>query len=164
MQAPDSDEFEAFVAGLGQPALVVTAAAGGDQDGCLVGFATQTSIDPPRFLVCLSRANRTYRIAQRTDLLAVHVLPADRPDLALLFGGTTGDDVDKLARVHWRPGPGGTPLLDATPRVLIGRIVDRFDLGDHEGVLLAPVGLAAGAPGPVLSVDQIDGIEPGHPA
>ena len=56
------------------PMYVVTAAADGEHGGCLVGFATQCSIDPARFLVCLSTANRTFTIASRADMLVVHAL------------------------------------------------------------------------------------------
>src|SRR5205814_612337 len=64
--------------------LIVTAAAGDERDACLVGFSTQTSIHPSRFLACLSRKNRTYRIACAAEHLAVHVVPADAeaPELA----------------------------------------------------------------------------------
>ncbi len=59
-----------------------------------MGFATQCSIDPPRFLVCLSKANHTYRVAHEADTLGVHFVPTDAESLAELFGGETGDRVD----------------------------------------------------------------------
>jgi hypothetical protein len=46
---------------LDHPMVVVTTRAGNERAGCLVGFATQVSIGPPRFLVGLSKRNRTYR-------------------------------------------------------------------------------------------------------
>ena len=57
------DAFEGIVSTFDGPMFVVTARADDEQDGCLVGFTTQCSIDPPRFLVCLSEKNRTTRIA-----------------------------------------------------------------------------------------------------
>ena len=98
------------------PLHIVTACHGDRRDGCLVGFATQASMKPARMLVCLSTANLTYRIAVSSPRLAVHLVPADRHDLALLFGGETGDDTDKLSDVAWTAGPGGVPLLDDCPR------------------------------------------------
>ena len=89
--------FDSLVGDLDYPMFIVTATAGDDRAGCLIGFATQTSIDPQRFLVCLSRRNRTYRVARRTDLLGVHFVPSEAADLAELFGGATGDEVDKFA-------------------------------------------------------------------
>ncbi|XRQ16232.1 flavin reductase family protein, partial [Actinomadura welshii] len=132
----DSDRF---VDGFDYPVFVVTTAdpGTGTRAGCLVGFATQTSIEPFRFLVCLSRRNHTYRTAEAASVLAVHVLGRDEPqrELAALFGGETGDDTDKFARCSWRPGPEGVPLLTGAPRHLVGRILERVPLGDHIGFL-----------------------------
>src|SRR5690242_18770420 len=52
------ETFNAIVGELESPMFIVTARAGAEPLGCLVGFATQTSIDPPRFAVCLSHNNR----------------------------------------------------------------------------------------------------------
>lgn len=162
--------FNDFVAGLDYPVFVVTAAAGEERDGCLVGFSTQTSIDPPRLLICLSKANRTTRIARAADVLAVHLLDDSEHGLAEHFGGTTGDEVDKLASVAWQPGPGGVPILQECPRHLVGRVLDRIDLGDHIGHLLAPIDVdtegdpTAEQPGEVLSFQEVTDIDAGHPA
>ena len=95
--------------------MIVTV-GGGSPDGCLVGFATQASIERPRLLVCLSVVNATYRRAVEAGILAVHLVPGDRLDLARLFGEQTADEgVDKLARCAWTPGPDGVPLLDGCP-------------------------------------------------
>src|SRR3954451_15353891 len=145
--------------------LIVTAAAGDERDGCLVGFWTQTSIDPSRVLVCISRKNRTYRIACASDALGVHVVPAAGQELAELFGGETADDdVDKLAHVRWEAGPHGTPVLEDCPNRFVGRILDRLDTGDHVGFLLEPVAVHAAARVDWLGFQRAKGIEPGHDA
>jgi flavin reductase (DIM6/NTAB) family NADH-FMN oxidoreductase RutF len=131
--------FEALVGELDYPMMIVTVAAGDEVGGCLVGFTTQTSIDPPRFAVCLSDKNRTYRIARDAEHLGVHFLAAEDDDLAELFGSETGDEVDKLAQVEWAPGPEGVPLLGRCPNRFVGRIVERLPAGDHCLFLLAPI-------------------------
>ena len=144
--------------------FVVTACAGGERVGCLVGFATQASIDPSRFLVCLSKANRTYRVARRSPVVVVHFVPSDREDVAQLFGGETGDEVDKFARVSWRPGPEGVPVLEACDNWFAGRVLERVDLGDHVGFLLEPIaGQAARGERP-FTLHRAKAIEPGHEA
>ena len=85
--------------------VIVTTVAGGHRSGCLVGFHTQCSIDPPRYAVWLSEANHTCRVGAAADHFAVHWVPSDRHDLAELFGGTTGDEVDKFDRCDWTAGP-----------------------------------------------------------
>ena len=131
--------FEELVGGLDYPMFIVTAAAGGQLAGCLVGFATQTSIEPSRFLVCLSRRNQTARVASMADVLVVHLVPEHAQGLAELFGGRTGDEVDKFSRCAWRPGPGDSPVLDECGRWFAGLVHERLDLGDHVGFLLEPV-------------------------
>ena len=133
-------------------------------DGCLVGFATQCSIDPLRFLACLSNKNRTYRLARDAEHMAIHVVPEDRIDLAELFGGETGDDVDKLAHCDWREGPGGVPLIEGCP-YLVGSVRERFDVGDHVAFVLDVVDAQeGGSGGPSLRYRAARRIDPGHEA
>jgi flavin reductase (DIM6/NTAB) family NADH-FMN oxidoreductase RutF len=159
-----TETLGALTAALDYPMYVVTTAAGGNRAGCLVGFTTQCSIDPVRFLVCLSRRNHTCRVASQADLLAVHVLDREQQALAELFGTETGDDIDKLARCAWTEGPSGTPLLDDCPNRFLGRIVDRFDTGDHLAFLLDVVDAWSADPGPLLTFQSVRDLEPGHPA
>lgn len=157
--------FDDFVDLLDYPMFVVTVQADGRTGGCLVGFATQASIDPPRFLVGLSTANRTTSIARTATHLAVHLLPREQLKLAELFGGETGDDVDKFGQCDWHIGPEDTPILDSAPAWFVGEIIARFDMGDHVGHLLAPVagGTSDTERRPVYFGDVKD-LSPGHGA
>lgn len=130
-------------------------------DGCLVGFATQCSIDPVRFIVCLSNKNKTYRLTREATHMALHVVPHDRAELADLFGGETADEVDKLAQVESTPGPGGAPLIADCPYVA-GRLLDRVDVGDHVAFVL-DVEVEHGTAKP-LRFQRARWIEPGHEA
>jgi len=157
--------FLKLASGLDYPLFVVTAAAGERREGCVIGFATQSSFQPARFLACLSRANRSFRLAQETDTLAVHLVPRDRSDLAELFGGETGDEVDKFARCEWHAGPRGLPILAGCPSWFAGEIVQRLDLGDHIGFLLDPFAARHDdETGENLYFQRAKHIEPGHPA
>lgn len=159
--------FAKLVAELDYPMYLVTAAAGGERAGCLVGFGTQTSIRPPRFLACISGKNRTLQVAREAAALAVHFL-SDEPrerELAELFGGETGDETDKFELCNWHEGPGGVPLLDDSPNRFVGRVLEQLDLGDHVGFLLDPIDAESGADGvDELGFQAAKDIEPGHPA
>lgn len=135
----DSADFDDLVGRLDYPMLVVTANDGRRRAGCLVGFASQCSIDPPRYLVCLSKKNHTFEVARATDRLAVHVLTPENRALAELFGTVTGFDDDKFARCAWRDGPDGVPLLTDCPQWFAGRVLARYDAGDHEATVLEPI-------------------------
>jgi len=145
--------------------LVVTTAAQGHQAGCLVGFSTQVSINPPRLLVALSRTNHTFGVAGRSDHLAVHVLSRRASSLAELFGGETEDEIDKFARCAWHSGPAGMPILDDALAWMVGETLDRFDLGDHVGYVLRPVDawFAEGDDEPIRFAD-VRAMDPGHDA
>lgn len=157
-------DFEAFTDGLDYPMYVVTVMEGGERSGCLVGFGSQVSIEPPRFLVCISVANHTHPVAQRAGLLAVHLLGPEQHALAELFGTETGDDIDKFQRCSWQAGPGGVPILDDCPRVLIGRPHQQLDLGDHTGFVLDPVSVTTRDGEPGLTFHDVEHLDPGHPA
>jgi flavin reductase (DIM6/NTAB) family NADH-FMN oxidoreductase RutF len=159
-----STTFLELAGSLDYALFIVTAADGERREGCVIGFATQCSFHPARFLACLSRENRTFRLALGVDALAVHLIPQARADLAELFGGETGDDVDKFERCAWHDGPRGLPILDDCPSWFAGAICERHDLGDHVGFVLEPVE-AHFAPGAeiVFFRSVKDDIEPGHP-
>jgi flavin reductase (DIM6/NTAB) family NADH-FMN oxidoreductase RutF len=145
------------------PVYIVTACAGGERAGCIVGFASEVSIQPPRFMACISRVNATFPVAMRAGRLAVHLVGKEQRDLAELFGGETGDDIDKFARCSWAPAGDGTPILTACRTWFLGAVVDRVDLGDHVGCVLAPVEWRDGGHVDQLTAPDLSALEPGHP-
>ena len=153
-----------LVSGLDYPMFIVTVAAGGERAGCLVGFTTQCSIDPPRFLVCLSEQNRTYRVALEASVMVVHLVPREATALVDLFGGQTGDEVDKFEHCGWSPGPAGTPVLDECGNWFAGRILERMDAGDHEAILLGPFEASSDTGEQPFAFHRASRMEPGHPA
>jgi flavin reductase (DIM6/NTAB) family NADH-FMN oxidoreductase RutF len=162
------EAFARITATLDYPMFVLTVGSGdGERSGCLVGFASQCSIDPARFMVCVSKRNHTFGLANAAEVLVLHVLrdvPHDR-DLARLFGEETGDEVDKFARCDWDAGPGGTPVLRDCDW-FAGRVVDRVDCGDHVGFLVDVID-EGGAPRsrePQLGFQAVRDLDPGHEA
>ena len=154
--------FAAISGHLDYPMVIVTADAGNGPAGCLVGFTSQCSIDPPRYLVCLSDKNRTERVASKAEVLGVHFLAAHHLELATAFGGETTDDDDTFARRRWHPGPFNTPILEECGRWLVGRILERRSLGDHVGFVLEPIAAHDAGPEPSLLFSQVKDLEPGH--
>jgi flavin reductase (DIM6/NTAB) family NADH-FMN oxidoreductase RutF len=159
------DGFGTLMSALDPALAVVTAAAAGERAGCLVSFHTQSSIAPPRYCVFLSKANHTYGVALRASHLAIHFLAAGDLPLAELFGGQTGDTVDKFAGLPVTTGPGGVPLLTQCPRWLAARRIAVLDEGgDHVAVTTEPVAGLASGPFTPLRVAQAGHIRPGHDA
>src|SRR3954462_10217945 len=157
-------DFEKLIGELDYPMFIVTTRKREALAGCLVGFATQCSIDPPRFLVCLSDKNRTTRLAQEAEAVAVHFVPASAGHPAEIFGGQTGDDVDKFAHCHWHEGPHGLPLLDDCDNWFAASILARNPVGDHIAFLLDPIESHTGTPLDEFTFHRARRIDPGHQA
>lgn len=160
-----TDGFSRLSSSIDYPMFIVTTADGGTRAGCLVGFVTQCSIDPPRFLVCLSKANATFRVAQHAAAMVLHFLGQGDRDLARLFGEETGDEVDKFSHCRWEEGPAGLPILAGCRGWLAASILDRLDCGDHVAHLVEPFDALAVRPDEAqLSFQDVRDLEPGHPA
>ena len=158
------EAFEGLVGDLEYPMFIITARArDGEPLGCLVGFTTQASIDPPRFIACLSHENRTYRLGKDAPALGVHAVPADADDLAGLFGGETTDETDKFGRTPWHEGPEGVPVLERCENWFAGRVLARWDTGDHDAFLLEPLA-GSSTEEDEFSFHRAKRIDPGHDA
>jgi flavin reductase (DIM6/NTAB) family NADH-FMN oxidoreductase RutF len=157
--------FDELIARADPAMVIVTTVAGGERSGCLVGFHSQCSIDPPRYAVWISRANHTFAVAAHARVFGVHFVPRERLDLAGLFGGETGDEVDKLGRCDWEEGPDGVPLLEGCPDRFVGELVEWVEAdADHACVVLGPVDAAAGEIGERLHLADVADVVPGHAA
>jgi flavin reductase (DIM6/NTAB) family NADH-FMN oxidoreductase RutF len=168
---PSAEPADAITTSADYPLYVVTASSGDDagpggddRGGCIVGFATQSSIDPVRFLVCISKVNSTFGVAVRAESLGLHLLGSDQKEMASLFGETTGDTTDKFARVSWSPGVTGAPILAECAAWVEGSIVGRFDAGDHEAFLIAVVDGGPGSHRGRLMFSDAPDLEAAHPA
>ena len=163
MDGPEA--FDRLMSLLDYPMYVVTTSVDDQSAGCLVGFTSQVSIGPPRFLVGLSKRNHTYRVAQRAGHLAVHLVPRRHCELVRLFGSETGDRTDKFTRCAWHLGPNGMPILDDAAGWFVGDVLSRYDVGDHVGFLIEPV--AGSAPDKfdqLVTFSDVRDLEPGHEA
>jgi flavin reductase (DIM6/NTAB) family NADH-FMN oxidoreductase RutF len=158
-----ADPSEAIVEASDYPLYVVTAGATDERSGCLAGFVTQSSIHPVRFIVCVSEINHTYRIAQRSEGLGLHILGSDQREVASLFGEETGDAVDKFESVKWTTGVTGVPILSECAAWVEGRVIDRMSGGDHEALLIDVVAGGAGAHPGRFMLSDARGFEAGHP-
>jgi flavin reductase (DIM6/NTAB) family NADH-FMN oxidoreductase RutF len=155
--------FDAIVSSMNPGLVVVTTAEGQEQAGCLVGFHSQSSIEPRRYCLWLSKANHTYRVALRSAYLAVHFLTSRDLALAAHFGTLTGDRTDKFAGLPVSQGLGGVPVLaDCPHRLVVRRIALLDEGGDHVCVVTEPVTAHSSGRFEPLRVSQVSHLVPGH--
>ena len=160
----DADAFDSILASLDGPMVVVTTAVDSERAGCLVGFHAQSSIDPKRLTVWLSKANHTYRVALRARHFAVHFLATDQVAIARHFG-TTRDDGDKFVAWPSDSGPGGVPILADVPQWMALRRVALLDEGgDHVCVVGEVIAAHSDDGFSPLRLSQVAHLQAGHDA
>ncbi len=158
-----SEAFQAIMACLDPRMVVVTTAADGEQAGCLVGFHAQSSIEPERYCLWLSKANHTYRVGLRATHLAVHFLTKDDLALAELFGTTSGDSTDKFAHVPFETSTGGVPVLrQVSNRLVVRRNALLDEGGDHVCVVTDVLSATSTGRFDPLLLSQVSHLTPGH--
>lgn len=165
MDGAATKAFDSIVASLDGPMAVVTTALEQERAGCLIGFHAQSSIDPKRLTVWLSKANHTCRVAVRASHFAVHFLADTDFDIARHFGTLSGDGVDKFADLAVSEGPERVPLLDALPhRMALRRVALLDEGGDHVcvvGEILTAATTGAFTP---LRLSRVAHLRAGHEA
>lgn len=157
--------FDTLTNSIDPTLLVVTTAAEGVRAGCVVGFHSQSGIDPERYCFWLSKANHTYRTALRATHFALHFLTADDLAIAKHFGGQSGEEVDKFAGIKVTTGPHDLPLLDACPhRIVVERLAMLDDSGDHACLSTRVLTAESSGPFTPLRISAAADLAPGREA
>lgn len=155
-------EFDELCGRLNPPMIVVTTVAGDQRAGCLAGFHTQCSVDPPRYALWLSKANHTFALGLYATHFGIHFLSADDFALAERFGTLCSDDVDKFEGVDIDEGPGGLPLLNGEHRI-VGRKISMHDDGsDHTCIVVEAEAVQMLGAIEQLHLKQVIQLKPGH--
>lgn len=113
--------------------VVVITAPGTRPAGFTATSFTSVSLEPPLISFCLNRSASSWPTFSTTTHVGVHMLAAGQEGLARTFAAS---GVDRFAEpTRWREGPYRVPVLAGAQAVLLCRIVDRVDAGDHSIVL-----------------------------
>jgi flavin reductase (DIM6/NTAB) family NADH-FMN oxidoreductase RutF len=161
---PGAGNIDALTSAADYPLIVVTTSVGDELSGCLAGFVTQCSIKPVRFIVCISKVNHTFGVAERASALALHLLGSDQGPTAALFGEESGDCTNKFAQVGWSPGKTGAPILTECAAWVEGPIIGHNSAGDHEAFLMSVSDGGQGNHGGQFLNSDAVGLDAGHPA
>jgi len=102
-------------------------------NGQIVNTAIQVTSDPPRLAVIINKKNLTHALITKSRIFAVSVLEESTP-LTFIgpFGFRSGRDIDKFAKVLFKEGVTGCPLVtDHALSVVEAKVFDQIDLGTH---------------------------------
>jgi ferric-chelate reductase [NAD(P)H] len=121
--------FEDFSYGL----YIVTSLNEDRLNGQIINTAIQVTSDPPRVAVIINKKNLTHEYISKSKVFAVSVLDELAPLIFFgPFGFRSGRDVDKLAKVQFKKGMTGCPLItEYTLSVLEAKVIDQTDVGTH---------------------------------
>lgn len=157
-----TDTLVEIASGLNYPMVVVTTKGSSEPVGCLVGFSTQSSMEPFHYTVFLSVKNHTFNSVSIGSQLCVHFLGSNQKDLASLFGERSGEDVNKFDRCNWTDAPTGAPLLDDVTRWLAGPVIAHEATGDHHAFTVEPSHARAGQWPGQLDYQRVLDLDPGQ--
>jgi flavin reductase (DIM6/NTAB) family NADH-FMN oxidoreductase RutF len=114
-----------FATGVG---VVTAMTPEGSPAGMTINSHSCVSLDPPLILWCLRLAAARFSVFAGADHFAVNALAADQEMLARRFAGPPAG---QFARLPWRAGPSGVPLLPGILGSFVCRRADQVRGGDH---------------------------------
>lgn len=112
---------------------IVTSRDHEKKNGQVVNTVIQVTSDPLRVAVIVNKKNLTHDYISRSKVFGVTVLEESAPmSFFGPFGFRSGRDVDKFAKVAYKEGTTGCPLIvDHALSVLEAEVFDEIDLGSH---------------------------------
>jgi flavin reductase (DIM6/NTAB) family NADH-FMN oxidoreductase RutF len=120
-----ADLFERLSAGV----YVAGVAAGERRKAFTAAWVMPVSFDPPLLALGINPNHASCALLREGGCFSVNVLRRDQADLAAWFGAPR--QADKLAKVAWRPGQSGAPLLDDALAHFECHVVSETPAGDH---------------------------------
>ena len=112
---------------------IVTSKDGDRVNGQVVNTVVQVTSEPPRLAVIINKKNLTHEFIKHSNVFGITVLDESVP-LSFIgpFGFKSGREVNKFARVKFRLGITGCPLLtEHAISVVEAEVVDEIDVGTH---------------------------------
>lgn len=126
--AIDQAEFRRVLGHFASGVTVVTACQAGVCHGMTVSAFTSLSLEPPLILLCIDQRAHCHDVLLSAGTFVVNILAEDGEWLSRLFAGR---DPDKFAKVRYRIGRAGAPMLDEALGVIECRVHSQYPGGDH---------------------------------
>jgi flavin reductase (DIM6/NTAB) family NADH-FMN oxidoreductase RutF len=105
-------EFRSFMRRYPTGVTVVTAQSGDVQHGMTANSVTTLSLDPPAYLICVSKESRLHPIIEESRKFCVNLLAADQADVSTTFAKTSLTDDERWATVGSRDSELGPRFID----------------------------------------------------
>jgi flavin reductase (DIM6/NTAB) family NADH-FMN oxidoreductase RutF len=99
--------------------------------GLTATAVSSVSAEPPRLLVCINRSSKTHDAILQSRRFCVNVLTEEQRDVAMVFAGMGGKDVDRFATGSWTTLRTGAPVLAGTAAGLDCMLGESMVQGTH---------------------------------
>lgn len=117
---------------IGYGLYVLSAASGGQDNGCIVNTLSQVTVAPNRVALTVNKLNLTHDMIAETGLFNASVLSESAPfSVYERFGYHSGRDTQKFSGDEPRSENGLLYIEKDTTALICGRVADSMDLGTH---------------------------------
>jgi ferric-chelate reductase [NAD(P)H] len=102
-------------------------------NGQLINTAIQVTSDPPKLAVIINKKNLTHEYISKSKVFAVLILEESAP-LTFFgpFGFRSGRDFDKFAKLQFKKGNTGCPLItEYIVSAIEAKVTNQVDSGTH---------------------------------
>ena len=112
---------------------ILTSVDEGRLNGQVINTLIQVTSEPPKVAVIINKKNLTHELILKSKVFSASVLEESTPMTFLgPFGFRSGRDIDKFAKVAFKKGITGCPLIiDHALSVLEAKVTEQIDLGSH---------------------------------
>ena len=144
-------QFRSFMRRYPTGVTIVTAQSGDVQHGMTANSVTTLSLDPPAYLICVSKVARLHPVIEESRKFCVNLLGHDQSDISTTFARTDLSDDERWATVTWRDSEIGPRFIDGctgyaeckvtasydglTHTIYIGEVL-RLELGEEKPPLV----------------------------
>jgi len=119
--------FDQMVRGV----VVITTRWGEKINGMSACWVNRSADQPFLIMASIWKKNFSHDLIQNSRVFAVNILRTDQVDSARHFGKQSGREVEKFARVSYKIGKTGAPILTDCLAFLDCRVITATDSGDH---------------------------------
>lgn len=140
------DEFKAIFRHHAAGVSLITADAGSGPAALTATSVFSVSAEPPIFVFSISSSSSAAPVITTAETLVVHILDADRLDLAKL-GATSG--IDRFADTSaWSRLATGEPVFAGVSTWIRGRVINRMEAGNSTIIAVHALETSQSAPTP----------------
>lgn len=110
---------------------IVTIRSGSEINGMTATAICSASLEPPLFLVCISKGWRTHEFISTEKIFSVNFLAEGQQEISELFGNPNPRKVEQLSAIS-RPSPtNGCPVIEGCLGYIDCEAVSIYDAADH---------------------------------